>query len=286
MRMLDRLDAWMDQSPWHPRVAPFFVYIVGLMGIGFVGDAAPAAVPPLYVLQCGLVAWLLWRYRRLTPELNLRWHWSVLPSAVVLLVAWVGLGYGYNRLVFGGLERVPMERETYFRELFELSAVYGWAALILRLLGMSLLVPFFEELFVRSAVLRALHDPRSTWTGLVQFAADLPVVGDAVARSDAGRRAEAEPPAWTRNLERVPLGAVTVFATLASTVVFAASHGVRDWAGCVACGVVWCAMVGWTNRPSLPEAERAGLGPVIWSHGLVNALLWGYTLISGDWQFL
>ena len=284
--MLDRLDAWMQQSPWHPRVTPFFAYIVGLMAIGFVGDAAPVAVPPLYLLQCVLVAWLLWRYRRLTPELNLRWHWSVVPSAVLLLVAWVLLGYGYNQLFFGGLERLPLERETYFRELFEVSAAYGWAALLLRLLGMSLLVPFFEELFVRSAVLRAVHDWPSTRTGLIQFASDLPVLGDALADRAAGRRAEAEPPAFTRNLERVPLGAVTVFATLASTLVFAGSHGLRDWAGCLACGVVWCAMVGWTNRSSLPEDRRAGLGPVIWSHGLVNALLWGYTLVSGDWQFL
>jgi len=46
--------------------------------------------------------------------------------------------------------------------------------------------------------------------------------------------------------------------------------------------LVWCALVWWTNRGS----HRLGLGPVIWSHAITNALLWGYTIWSGDWQFI
>ena len=136
---------------------------------------------------------------------------------------------------------------------------------------MTLVVPLFEELFVRSAVLRAVHRWRGTRTGLLQFVGDLPAVGDAVTERPAVEAAQREPPAFTRQLVETPLGAVTWFSALASTAVFAASHGVRDWAGCLACGLVWCWMVRHTNRPGLPPERRAGLGPVIWSHALVNA---------------
>ena len=283
---LGRLDAFMARSPWHPRLVPFFAYIVGLFVIGVIADAYLPAYPVLYTLQCAVVVWLLWRYRRLLPEMTLRFHWTVVPSAVLLTAAWVGLGYGYNLLLLGERDPLVWEAEDTFRPLFEMSLAYGWAALVLRLLGMSLVVPFFEELFIRSAMLRSLHDWKTTRVGLVQIATDLPLIGEWVSNTGAGKRAEAMPPQLTRNLETVPLGAVTVFATAASTFVFMMSHAWRDWAGCIACGVVWCAMVGWTNRASLAPEQRAGLGPVIWSHGLVNALLWGYTLWSGDWQFL
>jgi hypothetical protein len=36
----------------------------------------------------------------------------------------------------------------------------------------------------------------------------------------------------------------------------------------------------------MPASGRLGLGPIIWSHGLTNALLWLYTLTSDDWRFL
>ncbi len=233
-----------------------------------------------------MILFLLVRYRRLTPELNLRFHWTVLPSAVLLLAAWVALGHGYNQVTGAPDAVVPLADADVFGPLAAGSAVGFWAAFIARGLGMSIVVPLFEELFVRSAVLRAVHRWRGTRTGLLQFAGDLPAVGEAIADRPAVAAAQQEPPALTRQLVETPLGAVTLFSALASTVVFAASHGVRDWAGCFACGLVWCWMVRHTNRRSLPPEQRAGLGPVIWSHGLVNAGLWGWTLVSGDWQFL
>ena len=279
----------MARSPWHPRVTPFFVYILGLAVGGFLTpeDRLGAWVYlPLYLVVCGVIVFLLWRYRHLTPELSLRWHWTVLPSAVFLLVAWLVLGQGYNRITGAGDAVVPLAEADVFGPLAAGSAVAFWAAFVARGLGMSLVVPLFEELFIRSAVLRAVHRWRGTRTGLLQFAGDMPAIGDVVAEKPSVVEAQREPPAFTRQLVETPLGSVTLFSALASTAVFAASHGVRDWAGCLACGLVWCWMVMHTNRPSLPPERRAGLGPVIWSHGLVNAGLWAWTLWSGDWQFL
>ncbi|MEO0529847.1 MAG: CPBP family glutamic-type intramembrane protease [Planctomycetota bacterium] len=298
---LDKLDAFMAANPWHPRVVPYFVFIVGLAITGFIpgGDRVAAlAYLPLYLLINVVILWLLWRYRKLTPELNLKFHWTVIPSAALLTVAWISLGFAWNWLFTGEVymseyrdtagvvPSVPPVESAPFGELYLVAPALFWVTFVCRGLGMSITVALFEELFVRSALLRGFHRWKETKLGLMQVAADMPAVGDMVATKPKFIAAQKQPAAFTKQLAETPLGAVTVFATFASTLVFMLAHLPRDWAGCIACGIVWCWMVWYTNRASLPEEKRKGLGPVIWSHGLVNAALWVYTITSGDWQFL
>ncbi len=324
------LDAWMNESPWHARVAPFFVYIVLLTVLIFLPESVAPLKPFIYTAQCAAVVWLMWRYRKLTPELTASFHWLAIPTGAGLLVAWVVLGYAmggelghrWSLLTAGdwisacgpypydtlGTEPnrfgpdldaeqqpVPHELQTLIAE----RPTLGWLGMGLRLLGMSLVVPFFEEMFIRSGMLRGLQKPGPTFRGLAQFTTDLPVIGERLERSAWGQRLVAAPPALAQQLSNTPVGAVTFFAIVASTLVFMLSHGMRDWLGCMACGVVWCGLVWWTNRPRKKLGEtwasisaqtggrgRCGLGPVIWSHGITNALLWGYTVAFNDWRFL
>lgn len=325
--LLGRLDAWMAANPWHPRAAPFFVYIVGLfIGSLFTGGLfgmpkTPVLIPIIYVAQVGLVVWLLWRYRHLLPELNIRFHWLAVPTGVGLLFAWVYLGYASiwlsraaqdvpiladiaGFLVDPDLPISPAEARDLSaqglgdsHEIRDNQATLGdawyWSTMSLRLLGMSLVVPLFEELWVRSAVLRGTFSPARTWTAILQLAQDLPIIGDAIANTKAAQRAAQQPPQFTEQLEQTPVGRVSLFAVFASTVVFMLAHQRRDYLGCVACGVVWCWLVWLTNRPKKgetwsdqPPGGRYGLGPIVWSHGITNAVLWGWTLYTGDWQFL
>jgi len=185
------------------------------------------------------------------------------------------------------------------QEMIAENPALGYASLCLRLLGMSLIVPLFEEMFIRSAMLRGLQKPRATFMGLLQFATDFPVIGDWLSNTRAGKQAVAAPPMLTQQLVQTPVGMICVFAIAASTLVFMLSHGLRDWPGCIACGLVWCGLVWWTNKPRKHKGEtwdslakdsggrgRLGLGPVVWSHGITNALLWWYTVQFGDWRFL
>ncbi|QDU72917.1 CPBP family glutamic-type intramembrane protease [Mucisphaera calidilacus] len=325
---LGRLDAWVEESPWHPRVLPFFVYIFGLLiiglgstveswgaGIGVVAavgrgwQSAPVQLV-LYAAQCGLVCWLLWRYRRLTPELTIRFHWLAIPTGVFLLVAWVGLGWlmtgefserwsglmagepvgaidygidGAEPNAFATVEEHDLRKQVHSDGL---EGQFGAALLFFRLLGMSLVVPLFEELFIRSAMVRGLQHRRETLRGIGQVLCDFPVVGDALMNTKFGREVSREDPILTRQLVATPVGAMTLWAVFASTLVFSLSHLLRDWPGCIACGIVWCWLVWYTNRPSLAEDRRMGIGPIAWSHGITNALLWGYTVWTDDWQFL
>ena len=330
-------DGWIRSNPWHPRIAPFFCWIIFLAITGFLPESLAPAQPLIYTLQCVATVWLLWTYRKLTPELTLRFHWLAIPTGVFLLIAWVvlayamagELGYRWQQFTAGSLKgafgpfpyaelgltpgRFGPELDAAGQVLphdtqllIQSHPALGYLSLGLRLLGMSLIVPLFEELFIRSAMLRGLQRPGPTFRGLLQFASDLPVVGDAIARSKAGQQANAQPSQLTAQLESVPVGMISVFAIAASTFVFMLSHAIRDWPGCIACGVVWCLLLWWVNRPRPAKGEtwesirirpgwaddsasnrgRLGLGPVSWSHGITNALLWGYTLAWNDWRFL
>lgn len=283
-----RLDRFMAANPWHPRVVPFAVYLVVLAGMQLVVEPyVPALWPAAYAVRCGLVVWLLWRYRRWLGELTWRFHWLAVPTGAGLLIVWLLLGWAMageldSRLAAIGSGELMGATEAGDSVYPQLPGSVFPLAVGLKLLGITLVVPMFEELFVRSALLRGLHNGRAIGTACIQFLAELPVVGERIARSDAGQRALAAGAVLTHQLERTPVGALSAAGVVGSTLIFTLGHAVRDWPAAIACALVWCALVWWTNRGS----RRLGLGPVIWSHAITNALLWGYTIWSGDWQFI
>lgn len=294
----------MHRHPWHPRVLPFLVYAVFLGLIPFARDVWQPSYILLYTIQCSLVLLILYRYRHHLPELTLRFHWLALPVGIGVAVAWVAIGLWLVKLfpsLFAGRGAED------FRNDDQLGPQLGWVMLVLRLLGMSIVVPMFEELFVRSLLLRSLSSFRRTAIGVVQALEDLPLIGEWVMNTSLASRADKHGPVFGQEFHRNPLGAVTAFGVAASTLIFMSYHDPRDWLGCIVCGVAYCLLVAWTNRPTpvdasstrgdefLPGANpRAistshvghGLGPVIWAHGITNALLWVYTVYTNDWQFL
>jgi hypothetical protein len=300
---LERLDSWMASATWHPRIVPMAVYLLFLLPITTLMPDYLWLYPPLYVIQCSIVGWLLWRYRRLLPELTLSFHWLVLPTAITVTVSWIALGWlmagewalRWDAIVAGqplgfidyadqGLTPgyLAVTDENFLKTMQAQPWLYG-LSLGLRLLGMAMLVPLFEELFIRSLCLRALHRARETGVGLLQVLHDMPVVGDWFMHTERGRLAAAQPSMFVKQFSETPLGALTVFGVVASTFIFTVNHTIRDWPGCIVCALVWCALLWYTNRPG---KKQLGLGPIIWSHGLCNALLWAYTIYTDDWQFL
>ncbi len=270
---LEVLDRWMAEHPWHPRFVPFMVYGVMLLCIGYMREWAPASYPILYTLQCGLVVWLLWRYRRLLPELTLSFHWLAVPVGVGVFVAWIWLG---KWMVATFPDRFADQGTDSFFD--QMGVGVGWAAFSLRLIGMSIAVPLFEELFIRSLILRSLQHLKPTVIGALQIIQDLPLLGEKIMHTSWAKRADRHPPVFGREFDRTPLGMLSVFGVMTSTLIFASYHLPRDRPGCIVCGVAYCLL--------LAATRHKGLGPVCWAHGITNALLWVYTLQTGDWQFL
>ncbi len=305
-------DAWMAQHPWHPRVVPFAVYGVFLLVIGFARPVVPMAYPALYTLQCLTVGYLLWRYRKLLPELTLKFHWSAVVVGVIVFAAWVLLGWAmsgeFDVRTQAMLDGKPLGVIDYgdtdppyfattkadgpmdFRDPRMMGPTVGWVALVLRLLGMSIIVPLFEELFIRSLILRSFNRFRPTAIGIVQILQDMPVVGDWLVQTELGRRAHQHHGIFGQEFFHNPLGKLTVLGVTVSTLLFTMSHIPRDWPGTIFCGIAYCGLVWYTNRvvsgADSQDSRKLGLGPVVWAHGITNALLWVYTLQTGDWQFL
>lgn len=308
----------MAQNPWHPRATPFFVYMIGLL-VGQLAYAGafgmpelPMLIPVIYTLQVAIVAALLWRYRKLLPELNIKFHWLAVPTGVGLCFAWVYLGYASNWAAhqLTGLagvgdvvawlvpthDQLPgntSDKHSFTDNRAALGDAWYWSTMSLRLLGMSIVVPLFEELWVRSAVLRGAFTAGKTKVAFIQLASDLPAIGEWVSGTKAGQAAAKAPAMFTVQLKENAVGRISLFAVVFSTLVFMLAHARRDYMGCIACGVVWCLLVWWTNRPKQgetwadqPAGGRYGLGPIVWSHGITNAALWLWTIQTGDWQFL
>jgi len=273
--LLHRLDELMASGPWVVRFLPYLVYVGMLLPVSELRELLPATYLLTYSIQCGLVAWLLWRYRALLPESTLSFHWAAVPVGVVVAVAWIWLGLW---MVEAFPERYADQRTN--SDMFkEMGLGIGWVAFSMRLLGMSILVPLFEELFVRSMLLRGLSSFRLTAIGVVQTVIDIPVIGEWLMHTRLGDRADAHSPSIFRDqFNNTPLGALTLLGVAASTLAFTMGHGQRDWPGAVMCGVVYCLL--------LAATRHKGLGPVCWAHGITNALLWVYTLVTDDWQFL
>jgi hypothetical protein len=274
--MLQALDRFMESHPWHPRVVPFVVYVAMLFGIGWLREVDARAYVAGYVVMCVITAWLLWRYRRLTPELNWRFHWLAVPVALLATVGWIWPGMVMS-------DRWPTWFDGKGDRLLSMGPALGWTAVVLRAIGMSVVVAMFEELFFRSAMLRSLHEPRWMWIAVVQWAEDLPVIGEKIAATKMARAVADVRRPLAVAMERTPVGVLSVFSVIASSVLWAPiSHHMRDWPGTLVCGVLYALLVGWTNRGE----RRMGLGPVVWAHGLTNLFLCAWTVWSDDWRFL
>lgn len=272
---LARLDDFMAAHPFHPRLVPFAVYLIFLSGISIGVEQSLYLYPVLYAVQCIVVGWLVWRYRKLTPEVTLSFHWSVIPSAVFVLAMWLGLGMLMIRLAPSWFEST--EPHT-FEKMRGLSPWLFYVSFSMRLLGMSLVVPLIEEVFNRSLLLRCTHSARASWVGFLQVMQDMPLVGEWFMETEAARRAAAQPGQFKAQFDATALGVLSVFAVVVSSLMFMMVHATRDKPAAFLTGVTWCLMLAWTRRK--------GLGPIMWSHGLTNAMLWAWTLYTNDWRFL
>lgn len=269
------LDRWMEQNPWHPRFVPYLAYVTLLMPVAELRTYWPASYLLAYTMQCSVVAWLLWRYRKQLPELTLHFHWSSVLVGAFVAVAWIWIGREMMDLFPTRFTDQPTDGDMFK----EMGVGVGWVALVLRLVGMSVLVPLFEELFVRSLLLRCFSSFKITMVGVVQIMMDIPVIGEWLMHTSMGYWADGNPPVqFGKQFHRTPLGALTFFGVVASTLLFTFGHGSRDWPAAVVCGVAYCLF--------LAATRNKGLGPVCWAHGITNLLLWVYTLGTNDWRFL
>ena len=192
-----------------PYVVPMFGYLTLTTLEGYLPTAAGGAPSPLwypaaYALKVAVVAGLMVAYRStwrdLAPWPGVRNLALSMALGLAVTVVWVGLDGYYPKFGISG-SRAEFNPNV-------LSRGARWAFVAVRLLGLVVLVPVFEELFWRSFLIRWL-----------------------VADSD--------------DFTRVPIGRVTPLAAAITSVLFALVH--PEWLPALLTGLAWAWLV-WHTR--------------------------------------
>jgi uncharacterized protein len=168
-----------------PYVVPMFAYVAwgGLDGLlpTAEGHASPVWYPLSYALRVLVISVLVIYYRAAWKDFLPMPSWPSMALGVAtglfVLLLWVGLDGWYGPLPFTG------HREAF--DPAEIVLPWRWAFIAVRMLGMAVLVPVFEELFWRSFVMRWVID---------------------------------------QDFQRVPVGTVTLTAALITSALFALAH--------------------------------------------------------------
>ena len=149
------------RPPWLPYAAPMATFVVLTSVEGYLpksGDGPhPIYYPVFYAIKLLIVVVAIWLGRSTLRDL-LPWPgWKSIGLAIglglLVTALWVGLDGLY-----------PVYRDSGKRAEFNpftLPVAGRWAFLAVRLLGLVLVVPLFEELFWRSFVVRWIIDPDS-----------------------------------------------------------------------------------------------------------------------------
>ena len=144
-------------APWLPYVAPFATFLLLTQAEASIPGTAPTSWYPIaYAVKVAIVALVMWLCRSSWRDLD-PWPRPVgqaMAVAVGLAVTavWVGLDGRYPAIPYLSGERSAFDPNV-------LPSTGRAAFLGVRLLGLVVVVPIFEELFWRSFLMRWVIDP-------------------------------------------------------------------------------------------------------------------------------
>ena len=131
-------------SPILARVAPFIVFVL----LTYLQEQfnQPARYW-IYFLKTLVGAWFLWEMRSVVSEMKWAFSWEALTVGVAAFALWVGLDPFYKHIGSRGLMWNPHSE-------FGDDTGRAWFFIVVRIVGMTLVVPPLEEVFFRSFLYR------------------------------------------------------------------------------------------------------------------------------------
>jgi CAAX prenyl protease-like protein len=138
----------MAKSPESARFLPFAIW-VGITALAMGGGDMKFLS---YVAKVFVGVWVVWEMRRFIPEIRWTVSWQAIVVGILVFVAWVGLDpfYPKNTLL---MKDTPESIWNPFARFGD-SSLIAWGLIVIRIFGMTVLVPPIEEAFYRSLVYR------------------------------------------------------------------------------------------------------------------------------------
>ncbi|MEK7782102.1 MAG: CAAX prenyl protease-related protein [Verrucomicrobiota bacterium] len=146
--MIATFREYMAKSPEHARFLPFAIWV----GITALAMGGGNMMFYSYVAKVLVGAWIVWEMRRYIPEVRWTVSWQAIVVGIVVFFAWVGLDpfYPKNTLL---MKDTPESIWNPFARYGDASVI-AWTLIVIRIFGMTVLVPPIEEAFYRSLVYR------------------------------------------------------------------------------------------------------------------------------------
>jgi CAAX prenyl protease-like protein len=133
-----------QSSPTYVRVAPFVIFLVLTFAQGQFGDESGFW---FYLAKTLVGAWLIWLMRPYVTEMRWAISWEAVVVGILVFVMWVGIDPFYPHPKQSGPDWNP-------RAHFGQDAPLAWMFMVMRILGMTFVVPPLEEVFYRSFLYR------------------------------------------------------------------------------------------------------------------------------------
>lgn len=143
------LERWSSSPVW-VRVAPFVVFAGLTLLQGRLGPASAYWVYLLKVLIGGAMVWWLWPK---IPEMRWKVSWAGVLVGVFVFVLWAGLDPFYPK--WRGSSDSVWNPHDYYGS----GSAAAWFFIVVRMFGVTLVVPLIEEVFYRSFLYRYIANP-------------------------------------------------------------------------------------------------------------------------------
>ena len=142
--MISQFREKLKQSPIYARVAPFVIFLLLTSAPSVLGEGTRFW---FYFGKTFVGAWLVWEMRPFVSEIRWAISWEAIVVGIAVFAIWVGLDPFYPQAKASGPVWNPHAE-------FGQGSTMAWVFIVVRIFGMTFVVPPLEEAFYRSFLYR------------------------------------------------------------------------------------------------------------------------------------
>jgi CAAX prenyl protease-like protein len=159
---VDPLTKKLRSSPTLARALPFVIFVLLTACQGRFGESSRYW---FYLAKTVVGVWLIWAMRPAVVEMRWAFSWEAVAAGVGIFLIWVGLD-GHYPSIGEIFDKISHKEKPAVVELpwnpnlqFGSGSALAWLFIIVRIVGVTIIVPPIEEVFYRSFVYRWIAKP-------------------------------------------------------------------------------------------------------------------------------